>query len=156
MVNKIGAIPVGGNFNLKHYRKGKLLENFSIHNTVTTTGKAELAGLTNGVTSGAFTYIELGTGTTAAVIANTALETPITAAGMPRITSTASRVTTTGANDTARLVHTFTSTATVSVTEIGVFDASSAGVMLARQTFAAKGMEADDTLIATYSFKIGT
>lgn len=149
------SIKVGGWFNLQYFKGDKFLGEITFNNTVTTTGKAELAGLLNEVTSGGFKYIELGTGTTAALAANTALETPITSAGMARIIATTSRVTTTGTDDTARLVHTFTATATVSVTEIGVFDATSSGVMLARQTFSAKGMESADTLIATYSFKIG-
>src|SRR6185436_19532613 len=72
-----------------------------IRNLVTSAGKAGAASRING--SGgeaAFTYIALGTGATAANVADTTLQTESSTNGLSRANSTASRVTTSVTNDT--------------------------------------------------------
>lgn len=124
--------------------------------TLTNTGFAETAGLINGVTSGVFEYIALGTGTTAAAATDTTLETETAATGLARAIAAASRTTTTVTNDTATLIKTFTNTSggTVNVTEAGLFDAASVGVMLDRQVFASVGVEDANSLQVTYNIKV--
>lgn len=120
-------------------------------NLVTNAGKAGIASRING--SGgeaAFTYIAVGTGTTAAAAGNTTLETEITDSGLARANATASRVTTTVTNDTAQLVQTFTVTGTKAVTESGVLNASSSGVLAARQVFSAINVVNGDSLQITW------
>lgn len=132
------------------------------HNLVTNTGKAAMASRCNG--SGgeaAFTSIGQGTGTTAAAATDTALEAGKTAAGgadsgvhvLPTASVTASRVTTTVTNDTAQLVGTVAETATQAITESGVFNADTAGVMLCRQVFSAINVVNGDSLQFTWKIK---
>jgi hypothetical protein len=126
----------------------------NVRNLVTNAGFAGVASRINGSGSeAAFTYIEVGIGTTAAAAGNTALESAITDSGLARANSTASRVTTTQTNDTAQLVNSFTVTGTKAVTESGVFNASSAGVMLCRQVFSAINVQNGDSLQITWKIK---
>ena len=151
-----GALTLQGKFIIRHYRNGKLIDEEEITNTITNAGKAKVAGLINEVTSGGFKWIALGSGTTAATANDTALESEITGNGLGRAQATCSRVTTDVSNDTAQLVHTWTASGTQSVTEAGIFDTSTAnaGTMLARQTFTAKNLEANDSLEVTYKVKV--
>jgi hypothetical protein len=134
---------------------GNYLDARVISNLTTTTGKAGVASRING--SGgeaAFTYIGLGTGTTAAAIGDTTLETELAVSGLGRANSTASRVTTDTTNDTAQLVNTFTVSGTAAVTESGVLNASSNGVLLARQVFSAINVVNGDSLQITWKFDV--
>lgn len=126
----------------------------NIRNLITSAGKAGIASRINGAGSeAAFTYIEVGTGTTAANVADTTLETAITDSGLARVNATASRVTTTVTNDTAQLTTTFTVSGTKAVTESGVFNASSSGVLLCRQVFSAINVVSGDSLSVTWKVK---
>ncbi len=149
-----GAAVLKGQFRISHLRDGQILSEEVFDNTITNAGKKETAGLINEDASGGFKWIELGDSSTTAVAADTALASAITAAGLARAAATCSKSTTTVAGDTAVLTHTFTATATQSVQEAGIFDSSTAGIMLARQTFTAKNMEANDTLAVTYKVKV--
>lgn len=124
-------------------------------NLVTNAGKAAVAGLiiATGFTD-AFDYIEVGTGTTAAALTDTTLETAITDSGLQRALATLSRVTTDVTNDTAQLTITFSVTGTKAVTESGVFSASSAGTMLARQVFSAINVVNTDSLQITWKIDV--
>jgi len=127
----------------------------SVSNLITTAGKAGVASRING--SGAedpFIYIAVGTGTTAANVADTTLETETAASGLSRASATASRVTTDTTNDTAQLLYTFTVTGTVAVTESGVLNAASSGVLLARQTFSAINVVNGDSLQITWKIDV--
>lgn len=126
-----------------------------ISNLVTDAGKAGVASRING--SGgeaAFTYIAVGTGATAAAAGDTALQTETSGSGLSRANATASRVTTDVTNDSARLVHTFSVSGTVAVTESGVLNAASTGVLLARQVFSAVNVVNGDSLQITWTFDV--
>ena len=126
-----------------------------VSNLVTDAGKAGIASRING--SGgeaAFTYIAMGTGTAAANAADTTLQTELSTSGLSRANSTVSRVTTDVTNDTARLVNTFSVTGTVAVTESGVLNASSGGVLGARQVFTAVNVVNGDSLQTTWSLDV--
>lgn len=130
-------------------------EKIMISNLVTNAGMAGVASRVNGAGSeAAFTYIAIGTGTTAANVADTTLQTEITTGGGARAAGTASRVTTDVTNDTAQLVLTFNFTATFAVTESGVLNAASAGVLLARQVFSAINVVSGDSLQITWKFDV--
>lgn len=127
----------------------------TISNLVTSAGVAGVASRINGSgAEAAFTFIAIGTGAVAAAAGDTALGAEITTGGGARAAATASRVTTDVTNDTARLVLTYTITATFAVTESGVFNAASAGVLLARQVFAAINMVNGDSLQVTWNLDI--
>lgn len=114
---------------------------------ITDIGKAHVAGLINGIETIAFTYIAIGTGTAAETPGDIALETEIA-----RKEATCTRETTNVPDDTARLEATFSSadglTGTDYVSESGVFDSSTGGDMLCRQTFTeiTVNWDAGDTL----------
>jgi hypothetical protein len=100
-----------------------------------------------------FVNLALGTGTTAAAAADTALQTEITTGGGARGAATATQVTTTVANDTTQLVKTWTFTATFAVTEEGILDqAATGGNLLAHQVFAAINVISGDTLQITHKY----
>lgn len=126
-----------------------------VSNLVVDAGKAGVASRINGAGSeSAFTYIAVGTGTTSPTASDTTLETELSADGLSRASATASRVTTDVTDDSARLVNTFSVTGTQAVTESGMFNAASSGVMLARQTFSAINVENGDSLQITWTIDV--
>jgi hypothetical protein len=88
-------------------------------------------------------YLGWGTGTTAFVHTQTALATPSSEA---RTAATTSTTTTTITNDTYQAVGTITSTQTQTITELGQFDASSVGNMLARWVFTGIAVNNNDSI----------
>lgn len=123
-----------------------------VRNLIVSAGKAGMASRLNG--SGgeaAFTYLAVGTGTTSPAAGNTTLETEIVDSGLARVNATASRVTTSVTNDTARLTTTFSVSGTKAVTEAGILNAASSGTLLCRQTFSAVNVVSGDSLQLTYS-----
>lgn len=134
---------------------GQWSDSLVVSNLVTSAGKAGVASRINGAGSeAAFTYIAIGTGTTAAAIGDTALQTEIASGGGSRAAATASRVTTTVTNDTAQLQVTFTFTTGFAVTESGVLNAASTGTLLNRQVFSAVNVANTDTLQVTHKFAV--
>lgn len=134
---------------------GNWANQMQLANLVTNAGKAGVASRING--SGgeaAFTYIAVGTGTTAANAADTTLEAEIADSGLARASATASRVTVDVTNDGARLVYTFSVTGTKAVTESGVLNASSSGVLLCRQVFSAVNVVSGDSLQVTWTIDV--
>lgn len=130
---------------------GKLKIHRIDKNLITNAGLAGVASRINGAGSeAAFTYLAVGTGTTAPSATDTALESEIVDSGLARTAATCTRVTTTKTNDTAQLQTTFTVTGSKNVTEIGILNAASGGVLLGRQTFTALPLAAGDTYTATY------
>ena len=125
---------------------GKIKKTRIIKNTITAVGKALVSGLIlTDVGGTACDYIAIGTGTPTA----TALGAEITTGGGARrggADVTGTQVTTTTTDDTAQWVTTFTFTADFAVTEEGIFNAATAGTMLASQSFAALNVASGDTL----------
>jgi len=81
----------------------------------------------------AFTYLANGSGSTAFVKTQTALVTENTANGSARHAATVSLEDTTDTDDTLRLLYQWTATGAITIKEAGIFNASSAGTMLARK-----------------------
>jgi len=88
-------------------------------------------------------YIHWGTGTTAPVDGNTALQTP---RGEARVVGTSSIVTTYTNNDTYRVTGVLTATGNAAITEAGLFDALTGGNMYMRATFAVINLETGDSI----------
>lgn len=101
----------------------------------------------------AFTFIAVGTSSTAFAAADTALGAEISDSGLSRAAATVSRVTTTQTNDTLQLAKTFTATGTKTVTEAGIFNAASGVIMGGRVVFTGIGVVNTDTLTITYKVK---
>jgi len=147
------TIKIKGLIKIDLIRDGKIIDTREIKNVITNTGKAEIANLCGNVsTPTAFTYLAVGTGTTAAAATNTALQTEITDTGLQRSAATVSRQTTTTTNDTLQLLKLWTATGEKAVTECGALNAASVGILLGRQVFSAVNTVNGDTLQVTYKF----
>lgn len=156
MIHADARLGLSGRFHVVHRRNGVVIDEREFPNLIVNAGLAAAAGLliATGHTN-AFDYLAIGTGTTAAAAAQTALVTEISTGGGSRALATLSRVTTTATNDSARLVKTFTFTSSFAVTEAGVFDtAVTGGTMLCRQTFTAINVVNTDTLALTYTIAV--
>lgn len=86
-------------------------------------------------------YLGWGTGTTAAALGNTGLQTPSAEA---RVAGSNSNVTTNVANDTYQIVGTITSLSNQTISELGQFDASGGGNMLAHWVFTGLALNTGD------------
>jgi len=114
--------------------------------TITNKGLEIKAKLLNGVASTPFTYVALGSGTTYEANDQTALVTEITTNGGARAAATCEYE----ADYKAKWTKTFNFTGSLSVNEVGIFDAASNGNMLMRHKFSAtKSVENGDSLAIT-------
>ena len=132
-------VKLKGEITFRVYRNGKLRLERKVKNTIVNVGKAQVAGLINGVVTTPFTYIAIGTGTTAASASDTGLENET-----HREAATTSRETTSVTNDTAVLQVTFSGYA------------ASGGNMLCRRTFSAINVDWDagDALQVTWKITV--
>ena len=125
-----------------------------IGNLITNAGFALVAGRLNGSGApAAATYIAVGTGTNAASVSDTTLQTETATSGLSRANGSVSLVTTTVANDTAQVTNTFSVSGSVAVTESGVLNAASTGTLLCRQVFSAINVVNGDSLAITWKIK---
>lgn len=91
-------------------------------------------------------YLAWGTGTTAEAATQTAL---VTAAAEARVAATLSQQTTTSTNDTLRAVGTITSASGQTISELGMFDATTAGNMFLRGVFTGVALLSGDSIAFT-------
>lgn len=118
---------------------------------VTTAGiNLAMADFLTGATThvSAFSFIDCGTGTTAAAIGDTALQTP---AGTARV----SGVQTTPVAGSYKVVAPIAFTSTLAITEMGLFSAASAGTMWDHRIFAALNVNNGDSISFSYTV-VGT
>lgn len=98
----------------------------------------------------AMSHMAIGTGTTAASAAQTALVAEV---GRVALTSS-TNITTTVTNDTVQYVASFPAgTGTGAITEAGIFNAASAGTMLNRTVFSVVNKGAGDAMSITWNVK---
>jgi len=121
-------------------------------NVITNAGLAAIIRLVfSGLTETKFGYIAIGTGTTAEAPTDTALEFEI-----KRKAATITQTTTTITGDTALCEATFSSADNLSgshnVSETGIFNASTGGILLARKVFSAVPLnwDAGDSITIRY------
>ena len=136
---------------LGYWAKAKMYKNL-----ITNAGFAAIASRLNGDGGEAvFASIGQGVGTNAANVTDTALQTEKKADNTTSTihaiaAATASRINTAVTNDTAQWVGTVNETATMAITESGVFNATTAGTMICRQTFTAVNVVSGDSLQFTW------
>jgi hypothetical protein len=127
---------------------GAVKDSREIKNLVVTTGKTFIASRMVGVASTVMGWMELGTGTTAAAVGDTALQTAISGS---RVALTSG----TSATNVVTYVASFPAgTGTGAVTEAGVFNASSAGTMLCRTVFSVVNKGAADAMSITWTITV--
>jgi hypothetical protein len=143
------AIKMTGNLKLvltdEH---GNVKQEEEIKNLVVTVGKNFIASRMKDATATAMTHMEVGTGTTAAAVGDTALQTPVASS---RVTLTSTTVTT---NNVAYVATFPAGTGTGALTEAGLFNASSSGTMLCRTVFSVINKGAADTLGITWTVTV--
>ena len=122
-----------------HGADGALKDERRIHNLICAAGKNKLLAVSGGEALTAFTYIAIGTGTTAASASDTALQTELARSSSQTPTNPSSSV--------FQAQYTFPAgTGTGAITEAGLLDASSGGNLLAHQVFAAVNKASGDSL----------
>lgn len=99
------------------------------------------------------TYIGWGTGSTAAAVTDTALQT---ASSESRTNGTGSKITTTFTNDTLQVTGTITSTSSQTISEVGLFDASTSGNMYLHGVFTGIALGNGDAIAFTLTIQITT
>lgn len=143
------AIKMTGNLKLvltdEH---GNVKQEEEIKNLVVTVGKGFIASRMKDATATAMTHMEVGTGTTAAAVGDTALQTAVAAS---RVTLTSTTVTT---NNVAYVATFPAGTGTGALTEAGLFNAASVGTMLCRTVFSVINKGAADTLGITWTVTV--
>jgi len=150
-MDKIEDLKMKGWIDIKITRINGTVEEFTVYNSIMNAGFAQLALLAGDASATPFTYLALGTSSTAVAPSQTALQAEIVDSGLARVSATVSRVTTTQTNDTLQLVYTWTASGTKTIEEIGIFNASS--VMLARALTGTTTVNNGDEFQATYKVK---
>lgn len=122
-----------------------------MENVITNTGLAEFIKLSGHNLGGTrFQYLAVGSGTTDEDATQTALVTEISDGGLARAEATVTSETDTVDDDTLKLVHSWTATATRTVEEIGFFNDASAGTMGGRKLTGTKEVDEDEVLTGEY------
>ena len=125
---------------------GKVKEERSIENLVVTSGLGYIASRMKDATATAIGYMAIGTGTTAAAAGDTTLGTEL---DRNAVTST-----TVTANEIEYVASWSAGDGTGAITEAGLFNAASAGDMLARTVFSVVNKAANDTLSITWTITL--
>jgi len=132
--------------NLEISLNGKVVR--KIKNLVVTAGKEWIASRMQGVADSVMTHMAIGTGSTAAVIGDTTLETELARGAL-----------TVSGGSVAGAVITFATTyaagtGTGAITEAGIFNDATVGDMLARTVFSVVNKGAADSMTLNWSVTI--
>jgi hypothetical protein len=125
---------------------GQIKHEQEVKNLVVTVGKNFIASRMKDTTDTAMTHMAVGSGNTAANVADTTLGTEL-----GRVSLTSTTVTT---NNVAYVATFPAGTGTGAVTEAGLFNASSSGTMLCRTVFSVINKGAADTLGITWTVTV--
>ncbi len=121
-------------------------EEYSFKNLVVNVGKNFVAGRMVGTTPAVMSHMAIGSGTTAAAGADTALGTELDRVALAGSSAT---------NNVVTYTATFPAgTGTGAVTEAGIFNASSAGTLLCRTVFAVVNKGTDDAMSVTWTVTV--
>lgn len=126
----------------------------SYSNKITNVSLAVIAARIGGITATGFGYLALGTSSTAVSAAHTALQAEISTSGLQRISVTPTQTTVTQTNDTLSYAGLWTASGSVTIEELGVFNASSVGTMLSRVLTTTKAVISGQTVRLTYTLQV--
>lgn len=124
------------------------IEERTFPNLVVTTGKTFIASRMSSASASVMGWIEVGTGGTSPVVGDTTLVSPVV-----RLATTVSGGTPSG-NSVTYTTTLNPGVGTGALQEAGIFNASSAGTMLARTTFAVINKAAGDTLTISWTVSL--
>ena len=112
------------------------------------TGKAIVTNYLNGGGATQPKYVAWGTGAGTTAATDTTLFTEVT----PRVSGTTSQVTTSTTNDTFQVVGTQTAGTTETITNAGLFDASTSGNLFVKGDFTGVPLNSGDSI--QFTFKV--
>ena len=112
------------------------------------TGKAIVTNYLNGGAATQPKYVAWGTGAGTTAATDTTLFTEVT----PRVSGTTSQVTTSTTNDTFQVVGTQTAGTTETITNAGLFDASTGGNLFVKGDFTGVPLNTGDSI--QFTFKV--
>jgi len=131
-------------------KDGRLLDECAVGNLVVNTGLYHIANRLAAADQAAMSHMAIGTGTTTPAAGDTALQTELDRNALDSKTQGS------GANQN-KVTYTATwatGDGTGAITEAGIFNQASGGVMLCRTTFPVKNKGASDTLTLTWEITI--
>jgi len=145
-------VKVTGQLRILHTDEhGNVKEDRTVKNLVVTTGKTHIASRLAGTSSGVMSHMEVGTSSQAAVVGDTTLVAAV-AGSRTALGSITAGVPTANA---VRHICTFgAGVGTGALTEAGLFNASSAGSMLARTLFSVINKSAGDSIVISWDLTI--
>lgn len=117
---------------------------------ITNGGKAIVTNRINGAGTTP-NYVAWGTGAGTAAAGDTTL---FTEASEARVAGTTSRVTITVTNDTFQVVGTITAAAAKTITNAGLFDASTGGTLYLKGDFTGQALNANDSIQFTFQHQV--
>lgn len=129
---------------------GAVKTDVTVDNLVVNAGLAFIISRMVGTSKAVMSHMGVGSGTTAAAAADTALQNPLgSRKALDSTTITGSN------NEKVTYVTTFAAgEGTGAVTEAGIFNASSSGDMLCRTVFAVVNKAIDDTMVITWTITL--
>jgi hypothetical protein len=140
----IDTLKVEGNLVVVKTTGNGATETHEFKNLVVSVGKTNIAARMAGNTAAVMSHMAVGTGSTAAIVGNTTLETEIARVGLTVGGGTPSA-------NTVTYSATFPAgTGTGALTEAGVLNASSGGTMMCRTVFPVINKQAADTIAITW------
>jgi hypothetical protein len=140
-------IKASGSLRVVVYDKdGAVKEEHDFKNLVVTVGKTFVASRIVGVASNIMSHMAVGSGTTAAAVGDTALQTELGRVTLASGTATSNVVTYTATFPAG--------TATGAITEAGILNAGSAGTLLCRTVFAVVNKGTDDAMSVTWTVTV--
>lgn len=125
---------------------GNIKDEKKVENLIVDTGLDYIASRMNGTSESVMSHMAVGTGSTAAAAADTALGTELNRQSLTSTTVTD--------NALAYVASYAAGTATGSLTEAGLFNASSSGTMLCRTVFGTVTKAADDSMTITWTITV--
>jgi len=131
---------------------GYLKEERHLHNVITHDGNEHVADQMSDQGQATMGYMAVGTGTEAATSADTALQAEISRVPLTSKTQQPSP----NENQVKYVADWGAGTATGAITEAGIFNADSGGVMMCRQVFAEINKGTADTLTINWTLTFGS
>jgi hypothetical protein len=125
---------------------GNIKEERDINNLVVTSGLGYIASRMKDATATAMSHMAIGTGTTAAAAGDTTLGTELDRNALTSTTVTSNQI--------EYVASWSAGDGTGAITEAGIFNAASAGDMLARTVFDVVNKAANDTLSITWTITL--
>jgi predicted ribonuclease toxin of YeeF-YezG toxin-antitoxin module len=147
-MNSIENLSVTGALNITLVKEDGSVQTVDTKNLVVSTGLNFIVSRMKDATATVMSNMALGTGTTAAALADTTLTTEISGS---RVALTSTTVT---ANQIVYVASFAAGVGTGAVTEAGIFNASTGGTMLCHTVFPVVNKQAGDSMTVTWTVSV--